>query len=113
MIRRPPRSTLFPSRRSSDLAAASPSAHVTADAFERIIGRLVALLQAALPVDGVLLDLHGAMVCEHLPDGEGEILRRVRAVVGPGVPIAVSLDLHANVSRQMVELADVITVFRT
>jgi len=94
-------------------AAASPSAHVTTDAFERIIGRLVALLQAALPVDGVLLDLHGAMVCEHLPDGEGEILRRVRAVVGPGVPIAVSLDLHANVSRQMVELADVITIFRT
>lgn len=94
-------------------AAASPSAHVTEDAFERLTGRLIQTLRQALPVDGVLLDLHGAMVCEHLPDGEGEILRRVRAVVGPGVPIAVSLDLHANVSRQMVELADVITIFRT
>jgi microcystin degradation protein MlrC len=94
-------------------AAASPSAHVTEDAFERLIGRLVQTLRQALPVDGVLLDLHGAMVCEHLDDGEGEILRRVRAVVGPDVPIAVSLDLHANVTRQMVELADVITIFRT
>jgi microcystin degradation protein MlrC len=94
-------------------AAASPSAHVTEDAFERIIGRLVQRLREAGPVDGVLLDLHGAMVCTHLEDGEGEILCRVRAVVGPQVPIAVSLDLHANVTRQMFELADAITVFRT
>lgn len=94
-------------------AAASPSAHVTEDAFERIIGRLVQRLFEAGPVDGVLLDLHGAMVCTHLDDGEGEILRRVRAVVGPGVPIAVSLDLHANVTRRMFELADAITIFRT
>lgn len=94
-------------------AAASPSAHVTEDAFERLIGRLVARLREAGPVDGVLLDLHGAMVCTHLEDGEGEILRRVRAVVGPQVPIAVSLDLHANVTRQMAELADAITIFRT
>ncbi len=94
-------------------AAASPSAHVTEDAFERIIGSLVQRLREAGHVDGVLLDLHGAMVCSHLEDGEGEILRRVRAVVGPQVPVAVSLDLHANVTRQMFELADAITVFRT
>lgn len=94
-------------------AAASPSAHVTEDAFERIIGRLVQRLREAGSVDGVFLDLHGAMVCTHLDDGEGEILRRVRAVVGPGVPIAVSLDLHANVTRRMFELADAITIFRT
>ena len=47
--------------------------------------------------DGVLLDLHGAMVAEHLEDGEGELLRRVRAVA-PGVPIGVALDMHANLS---------------
>ncbi len=94
-------------------AAASPSAHVTEDAFERIIGRLIRRLRDAGPVDGVLLDLHGAMVCTHHDDGEGEILRRVRQVVGPQVPIAVSLDLHANVTRQMFALADAITVFRT
>src|SRR5690606_28491061 len=62
-------------------AAASPSAHVTVDAFERIVGALTERLRAALPVDGVYLDLHGAMVTEHHDDGEGEILRRVREIV--------------------------------
>src|SRR6185436_19232127 len=83
-------------------AAASPSAHVTKEAFDRITGELVANLEKALPVDGVYLDLHGAMVSEEFEDGEGEILRRVRAVVGPRVPIVASLDLHANVTRAMV-----------
>ena len=59
--------------------AASPSAHVTRDAFERIVGDMLARLAAAGPVDGVYLDLHGAMVTEHLDDGEGELLARVRA----------------------------------
>src|SRR3954470_13793591 len=62
-------------------AAASPSAHVTADAFERILNGLVENLKNAGPVDGVYLDLHGAMVSEQFEDGEGEILRRVRALV--------------------------------
>ena len=94
-------------------AAASPSAHVTREAFETIIGELIKRLQAALPVDGVYLDLHGAMVCEHVDDGEGEILARVRKVVGPAVPVVASLDLHANVTRRMVESADALTIYRT
>lgn len=94
-------------------AAASPSARVTEDAFERIVGDLIARLKAAGPVDGVYLDLHGAMVVEHHDDGEGEILRRVRAVVGAGVPVVASLDLHANVTRQMVAQADALTIYRT
>jgi microcystin degradation protein MlrC len=94
-------------------AAASPSDRVTADAFERIVGDLTTRLDAAGPVDGVYLDLHGAMVCEHVDDGEGEILRRVRAVVGPDVPVVASLDLHANVTRQMAALSDALTVYRT
>jgi microcystin degradation protein MlrC len=94
-------------------AAASPSAHVTSEAFERIVGELVARLQAAGPVDGVYLDLHGAMVTEAHDDGEGEILRRVRAVVGPRVPIAASLDLHANVTQAMVEGADALVAYRS
>src|SRR3546814_17484445 len=53
------------------------------------------------------------MVAEHVDDGEGEMLRRVRAVVGPGLPIAVSLDLHANVTPEMVEHADVLDLYRT
>lgn len=94
-------------------AAASPSAHVTDDAFERIVGSLIDGLARAGKVDGVYLDLHGAMVTQSFDDGEGEILRRVRQVVGPRVPIAASLDLHANVTRTMVDLADALSVYRT
>jgi microcystin degradation protein MlrC len=93
--------------------AASPSAHVTRDAFERIVGELIGRLEAAGKVDGVYLDLHGAMVTEHFDDGEGELLRRVRGCVGPGVPVVASLDLHANVTRQMVEASDGLVVYRT
>jgi microcystin degradation protein MlrC len=94
-------------------AAASPSARVTRDAFERIVGDLLARLRALPRVDGVYLDLHGAMVCEHVDDGEGEILARVREVVGPKVPVVASLDLHANVTRRMVAHADALAVYRT
>ena len=54
-------------------AAASPSGPVTEDAFERISALILHGLQAAMPLDGVYLDLHGAMVTEHLDDGEGEL----------------------------------------
>src|SRR4051812_43976382 len=57
---------------------ASPSAHVTEDAFERITKVIVDGIAAAGKIDAVYLDLHGAMVTEHLDDGEGEILARVR-----------------------------------
>jgi microcystin degradation protein MlrC len=94
-------------------AAASPSAHVTTDAFERIVGELVSQLKKQLPVDGVYLDLHGAMVTEAHDDGEGEILRRVRAVVGPRVPVSASLDLHCNFTRAMFDQCDALVAYRT
>jgi len=90
-----------------------PSAHVTGDAYERIAATLIGDLAAALPVDAVYLDLHGAMVAEHLEDGEGELLARVRALVGPGVPIVASLDLHANVTERMVGQASALVAYRT
>ncbi|PMR75738.1 M81 family metallopeptidase [Billgrantia endophytica] len=92
---------------------AIPSAHVTREAFERISGEIIERLREAGTLDGVFLDLHGAMVCEHLDDGEGELLSRVRDVVGPDVPIAASLDLHGNITARMVELADILVGFRT
>src|SRR3546814_7357380 len=88
---------------SSDLLSwsqATPSAHVTEDAYERIVGQILEDLAALQDIDGLFLDLHGAMVAEHLDDGEGEMLRRVREVVGPDLPVAVSLDLHANVTPE-------------
>jgi microcystin degradation protein MlrC len=93
-------------------AAATPSAHVTKDAYERIVGMLLEDLRSSGPFDGVYLDLHGAMVAEHLDDGEGELLRRVRAVVGPKVPVVASLDLHANTTAAMVEHADALVAYR-
>jgi len=94
-------------------AAASPSAHVTRDAYERIAGEIVRRLEADGPFDAVYLDLHGAMVTEHLDDGEGELLARVRRVVGRAVPLVASLDLHANVTHAMIEHADGLVAYRT
>src|SRR4030088_1795216 len=92
---------------------ASPSAHVTEDAFERIVKVMVDGIAAAGQLDAVYLDLHGAMVAEHFDDGEGEILARVRQVIGKDLPLVVSLDLHANVTPQMVEHADALIAYRT
>jgi len=94
-------------------AGTSPSAHVTRDAFERIADMIVTRLRAALPLDAVYLDLHGAMVAEHFDDGEGELLARVRRVVGSDIPVVASLDLHANVTRRMVEHCDALIAYRT
>src|SRR5712675_2048055 len=93
--------------------AASPSAHVTTDAYERVAQAIVDGIKAAGAIDGVYLDLHGAMVAEHIDDGEGEILARVRKVIGKELPLVVSLDLHANVTSEMVEHADALIAYRT
>jgi microcystin degradation protein MlrC len=94
-------------------ANATPSAEVADDIFAEIVDAMCADLAKALPVDAVYLDLHGAMVADSLEDGEGEIVRRVRAVVGPRIPIVVSLDLHANVSRAMFDCVDACVAYRT
>ncbi|MFN3449393.1 MAG: M81 family metallopeptidase [Roseococcus sp.] len=94
-------------------AFANPAGPVTRAAFERISALILAALSEALPVDGVFLDLHGAMVSEDFPDAEGELLRRVRAVVGPGVPVAATLDPHANMTPLMARMADVLVPYRT
>ena len=93
-------------------AAAEPSAHVTEDAFERIAAMIVEGIRDA-KADAVYLDLHGAMVTEHLDDGEGEILARVRRTVGESIPVMASLDLHANVTKKMLECADALVGYRT
>jgi microcystin degradation protein MlrC len=92
---------------------ASPSAHVTKHAYERIVAVMLERIAAAGPLDAVYLDLHGAMVTEHLDDGEGEILARIRQLIGKELPLVVSLDLHANVTPEMVEHADALIAYRT
>ena len=94
-------------------AAASPCSYVTADAFERIAGMICEDLKKALPVDAVYLCLHGAMVVETYEDGEGELLERVRKIVGPDIPVVASLDLHSNTTQKMMDNADVLIAYRT
>lgn len=95
-------------------AAAQPSGRVTREAFEALGGAIVQAAERHLAeLDGILLGLHGAMVTEDCEDGEGELLRRLRQVVGPELPIAVTLDLHANATVQMCALADIVVSYKT
>ncbi|HWB48754.1 MAG TPA: M81 family metallopeptidase [Stellaceae bacterium] len=94
-------------------ANANPSGTVTDEAFETIGGMIVGAAERQGPIDGVLLHLHGAMVTESHEDGEGELLERLRDVLGPDVPIVVTLDLHANVTQRMADKANALIAFRT
>src|SRR5580700_308025 len=94
-------------------ANANPSGTVTDDAFEEIGGMMLQAAERQKPIDGVLLHLHGAMVVDSYEDGEGELLARLRRILGPDVPIIVTLDLHANVTQQMADNASAMIAFRT
>jgi microcystin degradation protein MlrC len=91
-------------------ASAHPSGYVERAAFERMCDAIVGAIRAGC--DAAFLALHGAMVAEHCDDGEGELLRRVRAVA-PELPIAVGLDFHAQLTQAMVDHCTVIAGYRT
>ena len=93
-------------------ADTGPSGLVTSEAFNTIADLILAAARANTP-DGVLLALHGAMVVENFEDGEGELLQRLRDIIGPDIPIAITLDLHANVTTKMCELADIVVSYKT
>lgn len=100
--------------RPSVAAAAMPSGRVTADAYEFYTGRVVTdLREIADELDGVFLSLHGAMVQEGGVDGEGPLIEVVRKVVGPNVPIVVTLDLHGNITDRMIDAADALVAFES
>ncbi|HEU5315191.1 MAG TPA: M81 family metallopeptidase [Chloroflexota bacterium] len=94
-------------------ANAFPHGVVERRGYETLKAELLERLRAALPLDGVYLKLHGAMEVEEIGDGDGDLASAVRGLVGPGVPIAASLDLHGNVSQRLVEACDVLTALRT
>lgn len=89
-------------------AEAHPSGPTPRALFDQILNDMLARIKEAGPIDGVLLELHGAMVAEGIDDGEGHILAAVREIVGPNVPIVAQLDIHSSVSQQMVKMADVL-----
>ncbi len=95
-------------------AAATPGGVVTETAFESYAEQLLTDVEAHRDeLDGIVLPLHGAMVTEHCTDGEGELLARIRDVVGEELPIVATLDLHGNVSERMATNADAIVGFET
>jgi microcystin degradation protein MlrC len=97
-------------------AGATPSSYVTSEAFERIASAIAEDVQSALDgaeLDAVYLDLHGAAVAQNAEDAEGELLSRLRSLVGEDVPIVASLDLHANVTERMLQCADALVSYRT
>lgn len=94
-------------------AHAQPSGVVTKETFDTLLGTFLKRLEAVMPVDGVVLDLHGAMVAEEHEDAEGAFVAAVRELVGAEIPIIVTLDLHANITQQMAELCNCIVGFDT
>ena len=93
-------------------AAAGPGGKVRRATFDWLCDPILSTIRQH-PFDGLLLGLHGAMDIDCFEDGEGELLRRIRSVVGQDMPIAITLDPHANVSRQMCALADIVVSFKT
>jgi microcystin degradation protein MlrC len=94
-------------------ASAFPGGLIRREDYDAMKNDMIDRLKAAGPVDGVLLDLHGAMVVEGIDDGDGDVIEAVRNVVGPDVPIGVPQDLHGNHTRKRVELADAIVGYDT
>lgn len=97
----------------SVVASANPGGTVTAEAYERYAGMILAAARDGGPWDAVALSLHGAMVADGIEDGEGELLGRLREVIGSEVLVAVTLDLHANVTPEMAALSDIIVSYKT
>ena len=94
------------------VASAQPGGNTTRAAYETLRDQILSDLRAALPVDMVLLGLHGAMVADGYDDCEGDILQRVRALVGPDVIVGAELDPHAHLTPLMVEQATVLVLFK-
>jgi microcystin degradation protein MlrC len=92
--------------------AAQPGGAASRAAYERMRDEILGQLKAALPVDGAVFNLHGAMVAHGYDDCEGDFLERVRALVGPTCVIGIELDPHCNLTQKRCALADVIVLFK-
>jgi len=97
----------------SVVAWTTPSGRVGRDAWDACAGHLLRVAGEQGPFDGVLFSMHGAMATVDHDDAEGELLVRLRDVIGPDVPVAITLDLHANVTDAMARHADIISAYRT
>jgi microcystin degradation protein MlrC len=94
------------------MAWAMPAGPVTDAVFDEVVGRLIDAVRREKP-DGLLLALHGAMVAESHLDADGEVLSRLRAAVGPALPIVVTFDLHGNLSERVIAQSTAAVAYRT
>jgi microcystin degradation protein MlrC len=94
------------------ITSATPRGPVTDQAFNTIMNEIITGLKAGPKLQGILLNLHGAMVVESYPSGDEEVVRRVRNAFGPAIPIVVTHDFHANITPKMVELCNVLITFK-
>jgi microcystin degradation protein MlrC len=95
------------------VAGASPHGLVSKDTYLKLKEELINRLSDNLPVDGVYMSLHGAMEVEGIGDGESDLVKGVREVVGSDIPITASLDLHGNIAPAFAEATNVLTAMRT
>lgn len=93
-------------------AYAQPAGITPCPVYETLRDEMLSDLERALPVDIVLLDLHGAMVAQGYDDCETDMIDRVRRLVGPDVKIGVELDLHCDLTEQMIDQADAIVIYK-
>ena len=91
---------------------ALPGGVVTREAYESLVAKTLTLLEKDLPYDGLFLDIHGAMSVEGLDDPEGDLILRIRDVVGENTLISTCMDLHGNVSPRLAHQSDLMTCFR-
>lgn len=94
------------------ITGATPKGPVTDDAFNTIMKDIISGLKAGPKLQGILLNLHGAMVVESYPSGDEEFVRRIRQAFGPAMPIIVTHDFHANITPKMVELCNVLITYK-
>lgn len=94
-------------------ARAVPGGPVSRQAYETFKAEFLAKLEAALPIDGLYLAMHGAMNVAGMDDAEGDWISAARAVVGPDCPVAASYDLHGNVSQRIIDQLDIFAAYRT
>jgi microcystin degradation protein MlrC len=92
--------------------AAQPGGMATRGAYERMRDEILSELKAAMPVDGLCLSLHGAMIAEGYPDCEGDLLEKMRAMTGPKVVIGVELDPHCHLTKKRLGLADIVVLYK-
>jgi len=91
---------------------AAPANKVLRPAYETMRAELLADLEAAMPVDMVVLGLHGAMVAQGYDDVEGDLMQEIRKIVGPDVPIGAGMDPHAHLSQAMLDAADIMVFYK-